>query len=465
MASKEELLKNLEVISQITPGKTLSVSTMSVVDHNSWSSAVTRRINGESRNKSIIHIKFLLLEAVSFYKLTQDLEIRDAISSAIDGFNNLTLTYETDTKSVDEIKQIVSENRKLLESEVNAKVNSEVNSEVNAEVNTEVNAEVSDDIFDDVLDDILDEVLDEVLDDVLDELQATEELQEKQAEIVEETDELQGEVLDEVLEELQETDELQGDKLEKTDKVETKEMHVLNDEISGYREDRYDGEDRQKVNTDEEDERKKKSGDGKKIGETRLPQKNQNGRRYKNIIEPVGERKFNAGGNKNFTRDSQQELTHQCPSENRGKFDSKFDGDGGNKGKSIVENVKPNRHEQKKSSNPIETQQVRNIFENTGEHCSPASLDGDAYFASIDQVERYLSAKSPNLESARHPNKNSYPNFLRAETEIYKNGTPITPTHTSYKYVPETGRGFKPDYSFFDITSITSFDSTSPDSY
>lgn len=104
------MYRDLNVIASIKPGMTLSDTTMTVVDHNSWSSSFWRRYSGENRNTTINRIKDLMDEALS---MDYSSELDDAIERALVGINNLKETYKDDQEIVLKLDLILStsENR------------------------------------------------------------------------------------------------------------------------------------------------------------------------------------------------------------------------------------------------------------------------------------------------------------------------------------------------------------------
>ena len=67
---KIKLLYDLNVISKITPGHILSTSTMTIIDHNAWSTSVWRRYARENRQDTIKVIRSIFVEALSIIKIS-----------------------------------------------------------------------------------------------------------------------------------------------------------------------------------------------------------------------------------------------------------------------------------------------------------------------------------------------------------------------------------------------------------
>src|SRR3972149_10231129 len=93
---KNRIISDLSIIASLTPGKTLSNSTMTVIDHNTWSSSIWRRYAGEDRKNTIGTIKGILTEATSFCNLSPSDEIIVNIEASLTGFSSLKETYKGD---------------------------------------------------------------------------------------------------------------------------------------------------------------------------------------------------------------------------------------------------------------------------------------------------------------------------------------------------------------------------------
>lgn len=106
-----QVITNLKVLSSITPGKTLSTSTMTLVDHASWSGAIWRTYSGENREETIATIKRILQEALSILKLLPDSMSRNdlliSLNTALMGVLSLKDTYKGNYYTVGEINDIV----------------------------------------------------------------------------------------------------------------------------------------------------------------------------------------------------------------------------------------------------------------------------------------------------------------------------------------------------------------------
>ena len=110
---KIKLLYDLNVISKITPGHILSTSTMTIIDHNAWSTSVWRRYARENRQDTIKVIRSIFVEALSIIKISSincptRKSIINHVIAALKGFNFLKDTYQGDYYTIGEIDQIIS---------------------------------------------------------------------------------------------------------------------------------------------------------------------------------------------------------------------------------------------------------------------------------------------------------------------------------------------------------------------
>lgn len=106
-AKQLKIISDLELISSIQPGQTLSISSMTVLNHKSWGSSLLRRYNGEDRKSTIGFIEGVLIESVSFCELSLDPAMFLGIESALKGFLSLKETYKRDYYTIGEIDRIV----------------------------------------------------------------------------------------------------------------------------------------------------------------------------------------------------------------------------------------------------------------------------------------------------------------------------------------------------------------------
>ena len=67
--NKNKIVQNLTLLGSLTAGKTLSTSSLSVIDHNSWSSSIYRAYTGEDRKKTFTLCQSILQDAVNLCEL------------------------------------------------------------------------------------------------------------------------------------------------------------------------------------------------------------------------------------------------------------------------------------------------------------------------------------------------------------------------------------------------------------
>ena len=101
-------LNDLTMIAKITPGMTLSDTTMTLVDHNSWSGSFWRRYSGENRQKTLDHISGILADALGYEKFE---EIEILTLQALEGVENLKETYKDDKEFVEKIDRLLVQTR------------------------------------------------------------------------------------------------------------------------------------------------------------------------------------------------------------------------------------------------------------------------------------------------------------------------------------------------------------------
>jgi len=113
------IIGELKVLSGITPGKTLSPTTMTIVDHDRWMGSVWRTYAGENRTQTIIHIRGILLEALSVVKIIGEkenkMDIIVSIETALHGIGFMKETYKDDYYVIAEIDGIIKSTREALD--------------------------------------------------------------------------------------------------------------------------------------------------------------------------------------------------------------------------------------------------------------------------------------------------------------------------------------------------------------
>ena len=101
MAEQNSMLKiisDLNVISKLTAGKTLSTTSMQIIDHGSWSGALWRRYNGEKRSITVDKIRDILNDAMFALEMATSTssELETSLEGALIGFTTLIDTYDGD---------------------------------------------------------------------------------------------------------------------------------------------------------------------------------------------------------------------------------------------------------------------------------------------------------------------------------------------------------------------------------
>lgn len=108
----EDTIRNLAIISTITSGKTLCVTSMTVVSHNSWSSSFYRTYNGENRKNTLETIKRIILEGIELSNKFPEEQVYYHIENALIGLSNLKETYKDDFYIVSDIDTFLETVRK-----------------------------------------------------------------------------------------------------------------------------------------------------------------------------------------------------------------------------------------------------------------------------------------------------------------------------------------------------------------
>jgi hypothetical protein len=112
-----DIISKLITISTLTDGTTLSPSYDQVVTHNSWSTAIWRRYQGDSRKTTVIYIRDTLNCALELLKIGSEadqLTLKSYITQALTGFSHLKNTYKGDFDTIGLISTIIDDvNKKL----------------------------------------------------------------------------------------------------------------------------------------------------------------------------------------------------------------------------------------------------------------------------------------------------------------------------------------------------------------
>lgn len=96
----------LKIISSIQKGETMSTSSMRTIDHNSWYSAIWRRIRGENRIETIEKIKSIYLHYLDVYRADPSEILYHSLLLAREGISNLEITYNSDVEIIKIIRDI-----------------------------------------------------------------------------------------------------------------------------------------------------------------------------------------------------------------------------------------------------------------------------------------------------------------------------------------------------------------------
>jgi hypothetical protein len=113
---KQRIISDLKIIGSLQPNQTLSSSTMSIIDHGTWSSSLWRKYAGESRKDTINFIRNIFLDAIAIFEIDESHELILAIDEGVRGFTNLEETYRGDYLTIAEIHKIISDVRDKMNS-------------------------------------------------------------------------------------------------------------------------------------------------------------------------------------------------------------------------------------------------------------------------------------------------------------------------------------------------------------
>lgn len=145
---KIRLLSDLMTISQIKPGQTLVVDTMTVITH-SWSTSVWRSINGgrENRWRTVAHIRDIISDALNELKVQFDPELYNYLDLALKGVANLKETYSGEYYLCSDVTKLICESREAmaeLAKQKETKQEDETVVEIPKELEEEVKAQLED---------------------------------------------------------------------------------------------------------------------------------------------------------------------------------------------------------------------------------------------------------------------------------------------------------------------------------
>ena len=103
-----KIILELNIVSNLSSGKTLSTSSMSIIDHTYWSSSIWRTVSGENRQNTISHIKGILNESILLLELNYNEDLSSALNSSLNGFLSLKDTYKGDYYLIADIEKTSS---------------------------------------------------------------------------------------------------------------------------------------------------------------------------------------------------------------------------------------------------------------------------------------------------------------------------------------------------------------------
>jgi len=101
------IISDLRKLSQLQAGKTLSISDMSIVDHNTWTSTFWRTYSGEDRQKAKDKIGDIIREALSVLETNPTTDLLNSFEAALIGIGHLKETYRGDYYFIAEINRII----------------------------------------------------------------------------------------------------------------------------------------------------------------------------------------------------------------------------------------------------------------------------------------------------------------------------------------------------------------------
>ena len=109
-----KILSDLNVIGTLSAGKTLSTTSMQVIDHNSWTGSIWRKYTGENRATTIDKIKGILNEAIFALETGASEEFETSLVNALNGFETLIETYKGDYYTQNNIQKTLDNIRERI---------------------------------------------------------------------------------------------------------------------------------------------------------------------------------------------------------------------------------------------------------------------------------------------------------------------------------------------------------------
>jgi hypothetical protein len=113
--SFDKILSDLNVITSLTEGMTLSSSSMTVIPHKSWSTSIWRLYSGENRKETIKTIKDIFARALICYTMNPSEKMENALREALQGLETLRDTYKGDYYSCVDITNFITETKVALD--------------------------------------------------------------------------------------------------------------------------------------------------------------------------------------------------------------------------------------------------------------------------------------------------------------------------------------------------------------
>lgn len=109
-----KILSNLNIIATLTIGKTLSTTSMQVIDHNSWATSIWRKYRKENRAITIDKIKEIINDGMSILESLPSEEIITSLINALNGFETLADTYKSDYYTENNIRNFLVASRERM---------------------------------------------------------------------------------------------------------------------------------------------------------------------------------------------------------------------------------------------------------------------------------------------------------------------------------------------------------------
>lgn len=105
----------LAEIAKIKPGETISNNSFKILSHNSWFTSFYRFYYEENRNTTFDMISSIMIEACVITEDDKDIIVD--IHAALEGIENLKVTYERDIITVQKLEKLIEEVESFLSGE------------------------------------------------------------------------------------------------------------------------------------------------------------------------------------------------------------------------------------------------------------------------------------------------------------------------------------------------------------